>query len=141
MPEEREASSLLFVAGFFGALALAALVLILQKPTPFEKPLWFWNGHVNFDLIVGLVSLAVAASLFASTSVLDITGGRFSWDSPLATFGTYAFVGAFFALLVVLPLLLFPFSPRAGEAMVVIELLLLGVYLFAYLKTMHANRS
>ena len=127
-----EASSDVILAGFFGGLALTALVLILQaSPNPFEQPVSFLTAGEFFTILVVLFALMVVLCVFASIVKIDVASKKSSPLSAHARRGNNALAGAFFVLLVALPLLLVPFTVVGAAGVGVIEIILFAYILLA----------
>lgn len=131
MTENTEASQILLVSGFLGAIGLAALVLILQTPKPFERPMWFLSGHQFFALIVSLLALMVVLATFASLTGVDLAAGIYKPESAMDMLNVYTFFGAFLVLMIVLPLILLPLTPLGAGLVVAGEVVLFGVFVVA----------
>ena len=130
-----EASHRLLVAGFLGALGVTALVLILQSPKAFQEPEWFLNKHEFSAILVVLLALLIVFSVFTAVEEVDIASGSRPKDSPSAKFGTFTLYGAWIALMVVLPLLLVPFTPLGAMGIAVAEFVMFLLALYARTKS------
>jgi hypothetical protein len=133
--DKAEASHKLLVAGFLGALGVTALVLILQSPNAFQEPEWFLNKHEFSAILVVLLALLIVFSVFTAVEEVDIASGSRSRDSPSAKFGTFTLYGAWITLMIVLPLLLVPFTPLGAMGVAIVEFVMFLVALCARAKS------
>jgi len=124
-PEDAQASHQLLVAGFIGGFGLAALVLILQNAKPFEKQEWFISAHDYFVLLVVILAVMIAASVFSSTVEIDIAGGVHHWSSAYGEMGQNLLILAFICVCVSMPLLILPFTRVGAGVVAVAEVLML----------------
>jgi len=115
------------VGGFLGALGLTAMVLIIQSPSAFQKPVWVLTGDEYFSLLVVLLALMVVCSVFSTVVHIDVAGGVYSWESRYATVGYKMLGAAWFLLMIVLPLLLYPITPLGALIVGAAEVFLFAV--------------
>lgn len=126
-----EASHKLLVAGFLGALGVTALVLILQSPKAFQEPEWLLNKHEFSAILVVFLALLIVFSVFTAVEEVDIASGSRSEDSPSAKFGTFTLYGAWITLMIVLPLLLVPFTRLGAVGIAIVEFVMFLLALYA----------
>jgi len=126
---------MLLVAGFLGALGVTALVLILQSPKAFQEPEWLLNKHEFSAILVVLLALLIVFSVFTAVEEVDIASGSRSGDSLSAKFGNLTLYGAWIALMIVLPLLLVPFTPLGAGGIATVEFIMLLIALYARAKS------
>jgi len=126
-----EASHMLVVAGFLGALGVTALVLILQSPKAFQQQEWFLNRHEFSAILVVSLALLIVFSVFTAVEKVGVASGSRSENSPSARFGTFTLYGAWIVLMVVLPLLLVPFTPLGAAGIAIIEFIMFLIALYA----------
>ncbi len=131
MPEDVQASQELLVSGFLGAIALAALVFLLQYSEPFRKPEWFLSADDFFSILVLLLSLVIVFSVYSSLMTIDIAGGVISSESLYGWFAIFGLAGAWFFLMLFLPLLLLTVNAGVAGLIAVVEFIWFLVFYFA----------
>jgi hypothetical protein len=117
----------LVVAAFLGGMAFTSLVLILQSSDRFEPAGWGFYGAAYFFALVTIIGVAIAAFVLTSVTWIGVAGGSVSTESKAADFAAYTFTIGLVGLLVVLPLLMLPFS---WPASVVVTIATLGMFLY-----------
>jgi hypothetical protein len=94
--------------GFFGATSVTALVLVLSFPKTFLVQVWIISPHWYFAILVILLALISSSCIFANLGLISVIGGR--PDPPLERFVYTSMTISVFGLLIVLPMILLPFT-------------------------------
>lgn len=118
----------LTVMGLFTGLSLTSLVLILESPSYFHRPIGPLNGDAYFQAVSTYVAVVGALSAVALLAFLEVAGGLspvFSFVDKLATTVFFLSVAGFMG---VLPLLLAPFTEWGAGTVLTLEVTLLLVY-------------
>ncbi len=131
---------LLLFIGFLGAIAVAALVLVIQSPGKFEPfiqtpgaPIGVgYHLHAYFAALVAALTVVAVCSVFGGYS-MAVLGAKdeeaFSkFDFWLFVFAVLNLSIALLALLVAIPLMVLPSSPKGAEYIVIFEGIIGGLF-------------
>lgn len=125
----------LVAAGFFGAVAVAALALVLQQPSRFEIQVLSTPKHVYFDGLIGLLAFGSLACIFGAWGLSYVASGLTKRDSSLDKFSGYMLGLGLGAVMFSIPFLIIPSSHIVG----VIILIVFFVGLASFLKRFKAS--
>lgn len=118
----------LLVMGFFTGFAFTSLVIIIQSPSSFHYPVWVLSASEYFQVLVTLIAGIGAVCVIGVLSIMEVAGGIADVGSPLDYFGYACFVIVLFGFVVVLPLLLLPFTTIGSAVITMLEAVLLVFY-------------
>lgn len=114
--------------GFFTGFAFTSLVIIIQSPSAFHFAVWPFSPSGYFQFLITFIAGIGAVCIIGVLSVMEVAGGIAERGSPLDNFGYAAFVIALAGFVVVLPLLLIPFTKYGAAVLSVLEAVLLLAY-------------
>jgi hypothetical protein len=106
------------VLGLFGALAVAAVVLVLQSPDKFKTSFAGIGPQAYFTDVVTLLSLVAVLSIVGSVASAFVAAGL--TFKPLVRFTSFITGVALAALAMSLPLLLLPTDMVAAQIVAVV---------------------
>ena len=120
-----------------GAIAFAALVLVLQDQAPFRVVGVFakhLSADQNFDALVLLLGIVSMLSIFSSLCLLLVSEGLATPTSFLGIFGFISALGSWTALLGAITDVVWAATPVGGEIIALssiglLALLFLGLWL------------
>lgn len=118
----------LTVMGLFTGLSLTSLVLILNSPGFFERPVGPLSGPEYFQTIATFVALVGFLSSVALLAFLEVAGGMAPPYSFVDKFGTTVFFLSVFGFMGILPLILAPFTVGGAAVLLGVEIALLVTY-------------
>jgi uncharacterized protein YacL len=124
---------LLLFVGFIGAIAVAALVLVLQNPSRFEPVVLGRPAHGYFAVVVLALSLVAVCSIFGGYA-MAILGSKADEkiahaDVALFWFAILNLTISIVALMGAIPLMVAPSSPRGAGCILLFEIVM-GVLFF-----------
>jgi hypothetical protein len=128
---EAWAQQLITVSAFLGGTSFAALTFILQSPDRFKVQVGIVSGDEYFSLLITLMAAVSSLFVFASLMKMTIAAGWVNEETVYGKTGLWYFNVGVFGLLIVFPVLLFPFTWFGAMTILVIELVLLGILGFA----------
>lgn len=128
----------LSAAGFFGAVSITALVLVLSFPSKFQVNGWYFSGLLSLLAIAS--SSSVIASFFA---IVDWGRGTYGEEFRQAVRKLTAVVLgiSLTALLIVIPMIVAPVSFFAMIVVALFEGMSVLVYLWTLLKLVPHRQS
>lgn len=114
--------------GFFTGFAFTSLVIIIQSSSTFHFAIWPFSAAGYFQFLITFIAGIGSVCIIGVLSIMEVAGGIAEMGSPLDNFGYAAFVIALAGFVVVLPLLLIPFTEYGAAILTVLEVILLVFY-------------
>jgi hypothetical protein len=121
----------LVVMGLFAGFALTVVVVILQSPSAFRVAAGPLTGEAYFETVATWLAAVGSISVFGVLATLELASGLAAPGSGSDRLGYACFLVALFGWMVVLPLLLLPFTRVGAGVEVALEIGLLYAYFSA----------
>jgi hypothetical protein len=119
------------VLGLFTGFSLTALVLLLSAPRTFQVPFGTLSGVEYFQLLVTYVALVGSVCSVGALMMVEVAGGLAELYSVLDQLATTLYVISVIAFVLILPLLLVPFTASGAGVVFLAEVVLLTLYFVA----------
>jgi hypothetical protein len=111
--------------GFLGGIAFAGLVFILSTPDSFRVPVGFLSANQYFGFLTTVLATASVFCIFSAVGLASVGSSEpdlTKWSGPFSLICTLVGICA---LLIAIPLLLFPFTLYGAYVISVLEAILL----------------
>jgi hypothetical protein len=119
------------VLGLFTGFSLTALVLILSSPRYFQVPFGSLSGVAYFQLLATYVALVGCVCSVGALTMVEVAGGLSELYSVLDQLATTLYVLSVVAFVLILPLILVPFTQAGAAVVFAAEVILMLLYLVA----------
>lgn len=115
------------VTGFLGGIAFAAMILLIQSKNDITLPSDFPSFYL--DALITGTAISSVFFIVASVGMIRVAAGEKDEKDPFSeAMATFASLG-FFGLMILLPLLVWPFLLVGAIFVVIIEAITIGIFL------------
>lgn len=125
-----EHQNMIQVIGFLGGLIFTALVLILQFPDKYRVAFWFIPAQFYFELLVTIMALAGAISVFTSLVLAETASGLYPTTGKLGSLVRILVPLTVELFMMILPMVLWPFTKVGAAVSFGAMIVLLAIILY-----------